>query len=186
MAGMVERAVRPVLEANHLDLVEINATLFAADGVHLPDLDAEAPDLDLLVDAPHKLDVASGQEAHEVTRPVQPPPPVVAPARTPTPRWDEVFWYSYCLVAGGDAPATLTPEALCGITAFAVRPVSERGVAASDACGATSWRSISTPWATECFLRVRRAAGGFHHLRRAAVASRTAPKPSPRRVEMLW
>ena len=34
------------------------------------------------------------------------------PARTPMPRWDEVFWYSYCLVAGGDAPATLTPEAL--------------------------------------------------------------------------
>ena len=34
------------------------------------------------------------------------------PARTPTPRCDEVFWYSYCLVAGGDAPAMLTPEAL--------------------------------------------------------------------------
>ena len=34
------------------------------------------------------------------------------PARTPTPRCDEVFWYSYCLVAGGDAPATSKTEAL--------------------------------------------------------------------------
>ena len=34
------------------------------------------------------------------------------PARTPTPRCDEVFWYSYCLVAGGDAPATSKPEPL--------------------------------------------------------------------------
>ena len=38
----------------------------------------------------------------------------------------------------------------------AVRLVSERGVAASDACGATSWRSTLTPWATGCPLRVRR------------------------------
>ena len=38
----------------------------------------------------------------------------------------------------------------------AVRLLCERGVAASDACDATSWRSTSTPWATECLLRVRR------------------------------